>query len=187
LTVARPGRVVTTLSPKYAATRVARGKAMTGGRWARLLSRAVLVVAAGWLVAGAAAVSPAAAAAAQQAPVTGTHATVDHSIGVQYHLTNTTAVSPAQSICPLYGGYVYFYFSGCTYDSRIKCVSSLQGFINGYPGLYPRYVSNGCNWRVWIYSGVNRTVNNLCVNPRTADHYIHRNHIWFWISASPGR
>jgi hypothetical protein len=154
---------------------------MTAGRWARLLSRAVLVVAAGGLVAGAAVVSPA-AAATQHPSVTGMHATVAHDIGVQYQRTHTTAVSPAQSICPLYGGYAYFYFSGCAYDTRILCVSGLQGFISGYPQLYPRYVSNGCNWRVWIYSGANRTGNNLCVNPRTADQYLHRNYIWFWIS-----
>jgi hypothetical protein len=93
-------------------------------------------------------------------------------------------LSPEESICPVYGGHVYFYFSGCAYDSSPECVSGLQGFINGDPGLYPRYVSNGCNWRVWIYSGVNRTGNNLCVNPRTADQYLHRNYIWFWISSN---
>ena len=81
-------------------------------------------------------------------------------------------------------GHVYFYFSSCAYDSSPESVSGLQGFINGDPGLYPRYVSNGCNWRAWIYSGVNRTGNNLCVNPRTADQYLHRNYIWFWISSN---
>lgn len=46
----------------------------------------------------------------------------------------------------------------------------------------PAYASNGCEFRVWIYTGANRTGNNLCINPKTSDGYLHQTYVWFWVS-----
>lgn len=52
----------------------------------------------------------------------------------------------------------------------------------GYMPFVPSYASNGCEFRVWIYTGPNRTGNNLCINPRTSDGYLHQAYVWFWVS-----
>jgi hypothetical protein len=88
----------------------------------------------------------------------------------------------AASVCYLIPGSVRFYTSNCTAIAGKPCNSYLQGFIDGT--VSPRYVANGCNVRVWLYTGVNRTGNNLCVSPGTLDGYLHQNYIWFWISAN---
>lgn len=145
----------------------------------RLLVRSVLAVAAAGLIT-AAAIGPADAAQ----PATNAAVQTQQQSVAAMHVTTPRDVA-APSVCPLNGGVVTFYLANCGLPNPIVCTLGFQGFPYGSPDVnVVRYVSNGCNARVWLYTGTHRTGNTLCVNPRTADQYLHQLYIWFWISSN---
>ena len=63
-------------------------------------------------------------------------------------------------------------------SATTACTPSDQGPMP----FVPAFASNGCEFRVWIYTGAHRTGNNLCINPKTSDGALHQTYVWFWVS-----
>jgi hypothetical protein len=114
-------------------------------------------------------------AAAQQRSVTGRGA-AQAAGAPQQHMAPLV-------ISPVIGGFAMFYNSACSLQIGHACSISQQGFING--NVSPAYVSNGCDDRLWLYTGAHRTGNSLCVNKDTADHFLHQLYIWYFMSGNP--
>jgi hypothetical protein len=66
--------------------------------------------------------------------------------------------------------------------SGVTATTACTSYDQGRMPLIPSYASNGCEFRVWIYTGANKTGNNLCINPKTSDGSLDQNYVWFWVS-----
>jgi hypothetical protein len=82
--------------------------------------------------------------------------------------------------CHIYSNRFTIYHANCAGGKFTSCIRFGQGSLP----FIPRYASNGCTVRVWMYTAAHRHGHALCINPRTADHYLHQNYVWVWISAN---
>jgi hypothetical protein len=80
--------------------------------------------------------------------------------------------------CGFFSGAWAIYGSGCSSGTPYSCKSGSQGSL----AFRPSYISNDCTVRVWLYTGNGRTGTSLCVNPRTADNYLHTAYHYAWVS-----
>jgi hypothetical protein len=122
---------------------------------------------------------PAAAANASAAPVA-------------WNTTQTAtagqSLSPSERLqpditCHIYSNRFTIYHANCAGGTYTRCIHYSQGPLP----FIPRYASNGCSVRVWLYTATHRHGHALCINPRTADHYLHQNYVWDWISDNGSR
>lgn len=110
------------------------------------------------------------------------------------HVNHVTAALPAQTgtmrmaqapsepgsleSCGFFSGDWAIYGSGCSSGTPYSCKSGTQGYL----AFRPSYISNDCTVRVWLYTGKGRTGTSLCVNPKTADNYLHTSYDYGWVS-----
>lgn len=144
---------------------------MVNSRLRRLLvGTALAVVAIGALPAATAAAAPTATAMSNT-----THATI--TVGQRHSAARS--IQPDTG-CPIRQGNFTVYSNSCSSYQDYGCIRGDQGNM-----VYPAtYVSNGCSWRVWIYTGADKTGTALCITKLTQTGVLQRDYVWFWISSN---
>jgi hypothetical protein len=123
-----------------------------------------------------------AAAASTPAPAawTATHPAATAGQG-----TSASGRLQADVTCPNPKNRFTIYATTC---KGVSAYTACKSYDQGSMPFIPRYASNGCSVRVWLYRGAHRTGKSpLCISPRTADSYLHTNYVWYWISANKAK
>lgn len=152
----------------------------------RTLRKLIAGVAISFAAVGTAAVVPAvtatAANASTSAELTTTHSTVATAQGI----SASEGVQIAKT-CPVRRHLFTIYRSNCGGARSSPCTYNLQGPLT-FP---PSYASNGCNVRVYLYTGLHKTGHILCINPDgfpgNATGRLTRHYVWGEITSDKSR
>jgi hypothetical protein len=89
--------------------------------------------------------------------------------------------------CPVHRHSFTIYRSNCSGGASSHCTYNLQGPLT----FVPSYASNGCNVRVYLYTGPNKTGHILCINPDgfpgNATRFLERHYVWGLITSDKSR
>jgi hypothetical protein len=136
-----------------------------------LVAAAILCLVGGFFAAGpaGAAVAPAAhsAVAASPDPASGSGGAMPQAHG---------AVRLSNKTCPVQFSRFRIYNKNCALVQRASlCFTGNHGNFRGAP----KFASNGCIFRVWIYTARNEAGHALCISPRTPTNSLKQEYLSF--------
>jgi hypothetical protein len=143
------------------------------------------------LIAGVA-ISFAAVSAAAVPAVAATAPASIESASTHNAVTAVTGASSSDHVqiartCPVHGHNFTIYRSNCSGAARFLCIYNSQGALP----YSPSYASNGCNVRVYLYTGPHKTGHILCINPDgfpgNATGLLRTHYVWALITSDKNR